>query len=86
MKEGQRKEREEEKIQKMVKDAEQSKPKMVRPTGMDDVIYTRDDQFFHYTAHIDKSLREKIKKGEFVDLFGSLVRNSLVKDFLSFSS
>ena len=27
-----------------------------------------DERFSHYTAHVDKTLKEKIKKGEFVDL------------------
>ena len=34
------------------------------PTGDGDV----DDQFFHVTCHIDETLRQKIEKGEFVEL------------------
>ena len=34
-----------------------------------------DDQFFHVSCHIDKTLRAKIEKGEFVDLEKLLLKN-----------
>ena len=29
---------------------------------------SEDDDFFHITCHIDKALREKIERGDFVEL------------------
>ena len=39
----------------------------------------RDDEFFHTICHVDPSLREKIKKGEYVDLEKLLVKQKGVK-------
>ena len=34
-----------------------------------------DESFFHYAAHVDKGLRDKIKKGEFIELEKLLQKN-----------
>ena len=40
-----------------------------------------DDDFFHLTCHIDPNLREKIEKGEFVDLEKLLPKDKILKRF-----
>ena len=56
-------------------DAERFKAKVVAPKGRftyEELAQLRkedtDDDFFHVTCHIEKSLREKIERGEYVDL------------------
>ena len=59
-----------EKADKLIRDAEHLKASVTRPSGKKDLLYVHqcDDAFFHYTAHVDKVLKEKIKKGEFMEL------------------
>ena len=38
-----------------------------------------DDEFFHITCHIDQNLRDKIQRGDYVDLEKLLVKNKNVK-------
>ena len=50
------------------------------PEGMFDklkklVSANQDDKFFHIICHIDQGLRDKIKKGEFVDLEKLLIKH-----------
>ena len=63
-----------EEAEKIIIDAEQLKSKVLHPKGkefnfecflhnIDD-----DDEFFHITCHINPTLRNKIAKGEFIDL------------------
>ena len=63
----------------MVIEAEKYKAAMVNPAGMiiqesihkpeDNFNQSKsDDDFFHLTCHIDSNIREKIEKGDFVDL------------------
>ena len=49
-------------MRNMIKKAERSKARMVRHTGMVDLLYTLDDQFFHFSIHVDKPLRDKTKQ------------------------
>ena len=60
-------------ITKLIKQAELSKAKLLRPSG-EQYDYSRDDDFYHFMAHIDKGLQEKIRKGEFIQLNKLLVR------------
>ena len=60
-------------ITKLIKQAELSKAKLLRPSG-EQYDYSRDDDFYHFMAHIDKGLQEKIRKGEFIELNKLLVR------------
>ena len=48
----------------MVKSAELSKAKMMVPLGNDGILYQTDDRFFHHSVHTEKSLKDKIKRGE----------------------
>ena len=56
----------------MIKEAEHLKASFTRPSGKSraDLMYVHecDDAYFHYTSHVDKQTREKIKRGEFVEL------------------
>ena len=64
----------------MIMDAERSKARMNRPSGNDDTLYQKEDKFFHYSAHVDKSLKDKIKLGEYVDLAKLIVKKNLVRN------
>ena len=59
----------------MVLEAERSKAKILQPSGNDDFVYHGDQYFHNFSAHVDKSLREKIERGEFVDLGKLLIKN-----------
>ena len=61
----------------MVKDAELSKAKLNRPPGME-YNYACDEQFFRMLAHIDKTLQDRIKKGDVdIDLSKLLVKKKM---------
>ena len=78
--------------EKMVLDAERFKATIAAPQGNEIVPYHNlhrdnypmvpggpsDDKFFHLTCHIDKSLRAKIEKGEFVELEKLLPREKSI--------
>ena len=56
-------------VEKMIVDAECGKAQILKPPGNIDLSTAEiDDKFFHSSSHIDKKLKEKIERGEFVDL------------------
>ena len=61
-----------------ITEAEKFKASVAPLPGMNNMQYfsteAMDDEFFHITSHIDNSLKEKIEKGEFVDLEKLLAR------------
>ena len=74
-------ERAREDAQKMVLQAENYKAELA-PEGrsvvnqIKDLLQSKaDDEFFHVTCHIDDSVRERIKRGEFVELEKLLLKN-----------
>ena len=70
----------------MILDVERSKAQMARPTGTNSITkaladnnsdhcYAEDDLFFHLMAHVDKSIQNKLKKGEVdIDISKLLVK------------
>ena len=71
------------KSNKIILDAERFKEKInpppgkdaVRPAGLGAEGLDVDDQFFHVTCHVDQGLKQKIEKGEFIDLEKLLPKN-----------
>ena len=53
--------------EKIIIDAEQHKASIEKPSGMIE-LFNQEDDFFHITSHVDASLKNKIEKGEFVEL------------------
>ena len=76
------------KVNRFVIDVEKLKASLVAPQGMllikidENVELLRnldsDDEFFHVSCHIDQALKNKIEKGEFVDLEKLLLRDRSV--------
>ena len=68
----------------MIRDAERLKATIVRPPGMafqSNVTHSGcDDSFFQSVCHVDKQTREKIKRGESVDLVKLLPRNKYLSE------
>ena len=65
----------------LVKSAERSKAEIFKPPGKDQnklSVYEQDDEFFHYTAHIDEATIAKIEMGKFVDLAKLLPKEKVV--------
>ena len=65
---------------RMVVEAEQYKATIKKPQGNDtdnDNVNLSDDDFFHLVCHVDGNLRQKIEKGQFVDLEKLLPRDKL---------
>ena len=62
--------------EEIIHQAENSRAVVLGPSGivnpsLFDLIYPEDNEFFYFTSfilHIDKSLQEKIQKGEYIDL------------------
>ena len=51
----------------------------VSSEGVANNIVLEDDNFFHVTCHVDKSLTEKIERGEFVELEKLLIKDKFRK-------
>ena len=74
------KRRAKERAEQLIKEAEQLKASIIRPSGKSKRMSYRDESFnrfkvfqcdkayFHNTSHIDKATKDKIKKAEFVEL------------------
>ena len=57
------------KVDQMIRGVEDLEATIARPSGKDLLyIHQCDNDFSHYMTDADKSLKEKIKKGEFVEL------------------
>ena len=74
-------------FERMITDAEWSRANIFKPPGGNEVLlksfHTKmisemDDDFFHYSAHIDNTLVQKIEKGEYVDLAKLLPKEKLL--------
>ena len=61
---------------RLIIEAEQYRAQVETPKGMSSV----DEDFFHISCHIDQSLKQKIEKGEFVELERLLPKNTLESD------
>ena len=61
---------ERERAQQIVIEAEQHKATTERPGNLESqqLMDKSDDEFFHLTCHIETSLKQKIERGEYVDL------------------
>ena len=55
-------------------------PKGKQPFMQQPNLVNMDEEFFHISCHIDQSIRDKIEKGEFVELEKLLPRTSLESD------
>ena len=60
-------------LDELIKAAEKGKAEVFRPPGKDNFNHQMTtaeiyDTLFHTTSHVDKALREKIEKGQFIDL------------------
>ena len=61
--------------------AEQSEAKLARPAGNPSTHYSCDNEFFHLAAHVEKGIKDKIRRGEVdIDLSKLLVKRRLSKD------
>ena len=68
------------KAHNIIHDAELAKAKILQLPGKDpDFKHTNhllcDESYFHYAAHVDRSIRDKIKKGQYVDWEKLLLEN-----------
>ena len=68
------------KAHNIIHDVELAKAKILQLPGKDsDFKHTKhllcDESYFHYAAHVDRSIRNKIKKGQYVDLEKLLLKN-----------
>ena len=72
-------------VNRMVVEAEKFRANINAPQGMSDGVnkemlahvLDNDDDFFHVSCHIESSLKEKIERGEFVELEKLLPRNKV---------
>ena len=65
---------------RIILEAEQYKAQVETPKGKPFVYNNMDEEFFHIACHIEQNLKDKIEKGEFVELERLLPRNSLEAD------
>ena len=72
------------KAEELIKHAEHLKAYIIRPPGKAHLSHHTysgcDDSFFQSLSHVDKTTREKIKRGESVDLAKLLPRNKYKQD------
>ena len=68
--------------QKIILEAERYRANVEQPTGLPFSVTNQnnsisDDEFFHLTCHVDLALRDKIQKGDFVELEKLLPKDKL---------
>ena len=79
------------KAERIVRDAEKMKANLIAPKGMLPIKIDHniemlrnldnDDDFFHVSCHIDSSLKQKIERGEFIELDKLLPRDKAAGGF-----
>ena len=72
----------EEIAERMVKEAESAKIRVLQPPGNEFNIQSAliDEEYMHLTSHVDENIQQKIQKGEFVDLAKLLPRDRVISE------